>query len=123
MANPKEDPGPSEQANVNIVTTAPVETHTYSTTSRTKVALRVVPVKIMSKEGYRVTTYTLLDTGSEETFLSKAIWDKLGLQFRNCDTLAVFTLLGESSIKVGQANVQVKAVDSRDNRTLAIESI
>ena len=52
LANPKEGPGPREQANVNTVTTAPVETasHTYSTTSRTKVVLQVVPVKIMSKK-------------------------------------------------------------------------
>ena len=37
LANPKEGPGPREQANVNTVTTAPVETpsRTYSTTSRT----------------------------------------------------------------------------------------
>ena len=74
LANPKEGPGPREQANVNTVTTAPVETAspTYSTTSRTKVALQVVPVKITSKEGDSVATYALLDTGSEETFLSKA---------------------------------------------------
>ena len=125
MANPKEGPGPREQANVNTVTTAPVETasRTYSTTSRTKVALQVVPVKIMSKEGDSVATYALLDTGSEETFLSKAIWDKLGLQVSNCDNLAVCTLSGESSIKVGQANVRVKAVDSQDNRTLEIENV
>ena len=37
--------------------------------------------------------------------------------------LAVCTLSGKSSIEVGQANVQAKAVDSRDNRTLEIESI
>ena len=37
--------------------------------------------------------------------------------------LAVWPLSGKSSIEVGQANVQAKAVDSRDNRTLAIESI
>ena len=37
--------------------------------------------------------------------------------------LAVWPLSGKSSIIVGQANVQAKAVDSRDNRTLAIESI
>ena len=125
LANPKESPGPREQATVNTVTTAPVETasRTYSTTSRTKVALQVVPVKIMSKEGDSVATYALLDTGSEETFLSKAISDKLGLQVSNCDNLAVCTLSGESSIKVGQANVRVKAVDSQDNRTLEIENV
>ena len=51
LANPKEGPVPGEQANVNTVTTAPVETasRTYSTTSRTKVALQVVPVTRMSK--------------------------------------------------------------------------
>ena len=125
LANPKEGPGPREQATVNTVTTAPVETasRTYSTTSRTKVALQVVPVKIMSQEGDSVATYALLDTGSEETFLSKATCDKLGLQVSNCDNLAVCTLSGESSIKVGQANVRVKAVDSQDNRTLEIENV
>ena len=30
---------------------------------------------------------------------------------------------GESSIKVGQANVRVNAVDSHDNRTLEIENV
>ena len=125
LANPKEGPGPREQANVNTVTTAPVETasRTYSTTSRTKVALQVVSVKIMSKEGDSVAKYALLDTGSEETSLSKAICDKLGLQVSNCDNLAVCTLSGESSIKVGQANVRVKAVDSQDNRTLEFENV
>ena len=37
--------------------------------------------------------------------------------------LAVYTLLGKSSIIVGQANVQAKTVDSRDNRTLTIEKV
>ena len=55
--------------------------------------------------------------------LSKAICDKLGLQVSNCDSLAVCTLSGESSITLGQAIVQMKAVDSRDNSTLAIENV
>ena len=37
--------------------------------------------------------------------------------------MAVCTLSGESSVKVGPANVQVKAVDSQDDRTLAIENV
>ena len=125
LANPKEGPGPREQANVNTVTTAPVETAslTYSTTSRTKVALQVVPVKIMNKEGDSVATYALLDTGSEETFLSKVICHKLGLQVSKSVNLAVCTLSGESSIKVGQANVRVKAVDSQDNNILEIKNV
>ena len=35
--------------------------------------------------------------------------------------LAVYTLSSKSSIIVGQANAQAKAVDSRDNRTLTIK--
>ena len=119
---------PKEQASVNATTTepiAPIETtsHTYSMTSRTKVALQVVPVKIMNNDGHSVTTYALLDTGSEETFLSKTISDRLGLEVKNCSTLAVCTLSGESSVNVGQANVQVKAVDNHEDRTLTIENV
>ena len=49
------------QANVNATATepiAPIKTtsHTYSMTSRTKVALQVVPVKIMNNDGHSLTT-------------------------------------------------------------------
>ena len=47
----------------------------------------------------------------------------LDYKLANCDNLAVCTLSGESSIKVGQANVRVKAVDSQHNRTLEIENV
>ena len=67
---------------------------TYSMTSKTTVALQVVPVKIMNNDGHSVTTYPLLETGSEETFLPKAISDRLGLEVNNCKTFAVCTLSG-----------------------------
>ena len=37
--------------------------------------------------------------------------------------LAICTLSGKSSIQVGQANIQEKADDSRDNRTLTIGKV
>ena len=91
------NPDPKEQANVNATATepiAPIKTYSYtcSTTSRTKVALQVVPVEIMNNDGHSVTTYAQLDTGSEKTFLSKTISDRLGLEVNNCNTLAVCTL-------------------------------
>ena len=51
------NPDPKEQANVNATTTEPIEPNetlrqTYSMTSRTKVALQVVPVKIMKNDGH-----------------------------------------------------------------------
>ena len=126
--NLRENSDLREQANVNATTIepiAPIETtnHTYSMTSRTKVALQVVPVKIINNDGRSVTAHALLDTGSEETFLAKTISDRLGLKVNNCNTLAVCTLSGESSVKVGQVNVQVKAVDNNVDRTLAIENL
>ena len=63
-----------EPANVNSVTTATgkeMPSHTYSITSKAKIALQVVPIEILSKEGPSVSTFVLLETGSEETFLSK----------------------------------------------------
>ena len=83
-----------EPANVNSVTTATgdeMPSHTYSTTSKAKIALQVVSIKLLSKEGPSVSTYALLDTGSEETFFSKSIAEKPGIQIDNYDTLAVCT--------------------------------
>ena len=77
----------------------------------------------MNNDGHSVTTYALFDTGSEETFLSKSISDRLGLEVNTCNTLAVCTLSGESSVKVCQANVQVKAVDNLEDCTFTIENV
>ena len=74
--------------------------HTYLTTSRAKIALQVVPIEILSKEGRSVTTYALLDTRREETFLSKSTSEKRGIQIDNYDTLAARTLSGESAVRV-----------------------
>ena len=77
---------------------------------------------MINKERHSVSTYALLDKGSEEAFLSKAISDKIGLEVSNCDTLAVCTLSGEYLVKVGQENVRVKAVNSCPDRTVTIKN-
>ena len=118
------DQAVKELANVNAVATAAgdeMPSHTYSTTSKAKIALQVVPIEILSKEGRSVSTYALLDTGSEETFLSKSISEKLGIQIDNYDTLAVCTLSGESAVRVGQVGVEVGAAGNRESRTVTIK--
>jgi len=97
--------------------------HTYSTTSKANTALQVVPIEILTKEGRPVSTYALLDTGSKETFLSKSISEKLGIQIDNYDTLAGCTLSGESAVRVGQVNVEVRAADNRESRTVTIKNV
>ena len=101
------DQAVKEPANVNSVTAATGDetpSRTYSTTSKAKIALQVVPIEILSKGGPSVSTYALLDTGNEETFLSKSIAEKLWIQIDNYDTLAVCTLSGESAVRVGPAS-------------------
>ena len=53
--------------------------------------------------------------GHSFTTCALTISDRLGLE--------VCTLSGESSVKVGQANVQVKAVDNLEDCTLTIENV
>ena len=115
-----------EPANVNAVATAvgdEMQSHTYSTTSKAKIALQVVPIEILSKEGRSVSTYALLDTGSEETFLSKPISEKLGIQIDSYDTLAVCTFLGEFAVRVGHVDVEVRAAGNRESRTVTIKNV
>ena len=97
--------------------------HTYSTTSKANIALQVVPIEILSKEGRSVSTYALLDSGSKETFLSKSISEKLGIQIDNYDTLAVCTSSGESAVRVDQVNVEVRAAGNRESRTVTIKNV
>ena len=120
------DQAVKEPANVNAVTTAAhveMPSHTYSTTSRAKIAIQVVPNQILSKEGRSVTTYALLDTGSEKTFLSKSVSEKLGIQIDNCDTLTVCTLSGESAVRVGQVDVEVRSAGNRKSPTVSIKGV
>lgn len=49
----------------------------------------------MNNDGHSVTTYDLFDTGSEETFPSQTIYDRLGLEVNSFNALSVCTLSGE----------------------------
>ena len=120
------DQAVKEPANVNSVTAATGDetpSRTYSTTSKAKIALQVIPIGILSKEGPSVSTYALLDTGSEEDFLSKSIAEKLGIQIDNYDTLAVCTLSGESAVRVGEVDVGVRAAGNSESRTVIIKNV
>ena len=57
------DQAVKEPANVNSVTAATGDetpSRTYSTTSKAKIALQIVPIEILSKEGPSVSTYALI---------------------------------------------------------------
>ena len=96
------DQAVKEPAYVNAVATAAgdqMPIHTYSTTSKANIALQVVPLEILSKEGRSVSTDALLDTGSEEMFLSRSISEKLGIQIDNYEHLSCMYIVRRVSSK------------------------
>ena len=120
------DQAVKEPANVNSVTADTGDetpSRTYSTTSKEKIALQVVLIEILSKEGPSVSTHALLDTGSEEPLLSKSIAEKLRIQIDNYDTLAVCILSGESAVRVSQVDVGVRAAGNSESRTVIIKNV
>jgi len=79
-----------EPATVKAVSTAAgdeMPSRTYSTTSKAKLKLQVVPIEILSKEGRSVSTYALLDTGSRSTA------EKRGIQIEElCSSIRIDTI-------------------------------
>lgn len=78
-----------------------------------KVALQVVPVRVEGENGNSVSTWALLDTGSKESFIAKSTADKLRLRVKNFESLAVCTLTGESTVRVGRVDLTVLSMEGR----------
>lgn len=68
--------------------------HTYFATSKARVATQVAPIELLGKEGLSVSIYTLMQSGSEETFLCESIAENFGIQINNYDTRYSFRLKG-----------------------------
>ena len=98
----------------------PQESHT---TKEEKIAMPVIPVKVLGRGGMSAQTYALLDTGSEESFMTQELADKLNLRVTGYGKLAVCTMSGESSINVGRADVMVEPVETDEGRRVNIKNI
>jgi hypothetical protein len=66
------------------------DSHKRSSTARIKITLQVVPIRVYSESGESIETYALLDTDSEESFLTRALAEKLNLKEKSFDTLTVW---------------------------------
>jgi hypothetical protein len=86
-----------------------VSSFKMKTNGQVKVALQVVPIRVLG-EGTSLTTYALLDSGSEETFIRKSLADQLKLHVSGLETLAVSTMAGESTMEVGKVSLTIEAV-------------
>ncbi|PFX14786.1 Craniofacial development protein 2 [Stylophora pistillata] len=100
----------------------------YKTCSSTaftsqKIALQVVPVRVEGENGNLVSTWALLDTGSEESFIAKSTADKLRLRVKNFESLAVCTLTGESTVRVGRVDLAVLSMEGPEGHRIEIKDV
>ncbi|XP_064632813.1 uncharacterized protein LOC135491092 [Lineus longissimus] len=71
-------------------------------------ALPATPVRIVGADGRTITTYALLDTGSEATFIARSLVDKLALKTENYETLELCTMSGVTTETVGNVSFSVE---------------
>ncbi|CAB4010492.1 Hypothetical predicted protein, partial [Paramuricea clavata] len=82
------------------------------------------PLQIRTQSnGESIETYALLDTGSEESFLTRSLAEKLNLKEKSFDTLTVCTLAVESTVNVGRTDVTVEPLENPEHRKVKIEDI
>ena len=88
-----------------------------------KVALQVVSVRVEGEHGSSVNTWALLDTGSEESFIARPTADKLRLRVQGFESLAVCTLTGETTVRVGKVDLAVSPMESPEGHRIQIQDV
>ena len=81
----------------------------------------MVPIRAEGENGSSVNTWALLDTGSEESFIAKPTADKLRLRVKSFESLAVCTLTGESTVRVGRVDLAVLPIESPEGHRIQIK--
>ena len=74
------DGSPKDSVSVSAATSH--DSQKRSSTARIKIALQVVPVRVYGESGESIETYALLNTGGEESFLTRSLAEKLNLKGR-----------------------------------------
>jgi len=78
----------------------------------------VVPVRVEGEDGSSVNTWALLDTGSEESFITKPTADTLKLRVKSFESLVVCTLTGESTVRVGRVDLAVLPMEGPEGHRI-----
>ena len=66
-------------------------------------------------------TWALLDTGSEESFITKPTADTLKLRVKSFESLVVCTLTGESTVRVGRVDLAVLPMEGPEGHRIQIK--
>jgi len=91
--------------------------------SSNKVALQVVAVRVEGENGSSLNTWALLDTGSEESFIAKPAADILQLKVKSFESLAVCTLTGESTVRVGKVDLAVLPMEGPEGPRIQTKDV
>ena len=81
----------------------------------------MVPVRVEGEDGSSVNTWALLDTGSEESFITKPTADTLKLRVKSFESLVVCTLTGESTVRVGRVDLAVLPMEGPEGHRIQIK--
>ena len=88
-----------------------------------KFALQVVPVRVEGENRNSVNTWALLDTGTEESFIAKPTAYKLKLRVQSFESLAVCTLTGESTVRVGKVDLAILPIEGPEGHRIQIKDV
>ena len=83
----------------------------------------MVPVRVEGENGNSVNTWALLDTGSKESFIAKPTTDKLKLRVKSFKSLALCTLTGESTVRVGKVDLAVLPIEGPEGHRIQIKDV
>ncbi len=107
LINVKQVDGTSKDS-VSVSAATSHDNQERNSTTRIKIALQVVPILVYGEAGESIETYAILNTGSEESFLTRSLAEKLNFKEKSFDTLTVCTLAGESAVNVGRTDFGTK---------------
>jgi hypothetical protein len=88
----------------------------------TKVALRLIPVKIVGSDGKAVVVNAFLDDGSDCTYLRKEIAEALGLTSTDND-LSISTLVGDTKVASGLVSCEIESLGGGLRRTIGARTL
>jgi transposase InsO family protein len=94
-----------------------------SETPVTKIALQVVPVKVIGENGNAIKTYALLDSASEESFVDGSLAKQLNITSAGEETMNICTLNGESSMRVGKSTLTVEAATGSESLQVPVKVV
>ena len=127
FTEPKENVNPETvDQNIGVNQNSVPDQGTFSTVSSAAsdscdVFLQVIPVKVISNSGNQITTYGLIDSGSDITMIDPSIVKLLNIE--GAPSKLTLTTVNNADVEEGvKVNLKIAPVDSQNDRVLNVNS-